>query len=58
MRQAIREVIEKEKNNQISLNASLQSDLKSIKSLSNQKTPKDSNEPCDLGPKRDKAELE
>ena len=58
MIQEIREVIAKEKNNQISLNASTQSDLKLKKSPLNQKTPKDSIEPCNLGPKRDKAEFE
>ena len=57
MRQAIWEAKEKEKNIQISLNASTESYLKSTNSSSNQKMPKDSNEPCNLGPKRDKAEF-
>ena len=35
-----------------------QSELKLTKIPTNQKNPKDSNEPCNLGPKREKAKFE
>ena len=49
----------KEQNTQISLNANTQSDLQIDKTVpQNQENPKDSNGPCNLGPKQDKAEFE
>ena len=51
--------MEKEKRQAISLNAKHTIRPQIFKTIpQNQENPKDSNEPCNLGPKRDKAEFE
>ena len=58
MKRAIREVMRKEQNTPISLNANTQSDLQIDKTVpQNQENPKDSNGPCNLGPNEAKGNL-